>query len=406
MRPNRKLLAGGAIIIGAIVFLLLWNALRNRPATQPARTATNTVGTTGETVALTGRRAAVANQDIPERAIITPDMFTMQTVPEGAPADSYVSQPNAQAVGFIAARPIPKGTRFSPTSDFVGHISEVGIAGALFPGRRAMVIPVGNKPTLHDLVRVGNFVDVLAAFDGQESRSIVQNVRVLAVDVFGEQYPQTNVAMSGPYKADPKAKGIASTPPAPNAQGGAPAGATGEVAPTPTPAPDQPPPRPDPAITLEVTPQQANAILLAQASGATLEYILRPAQVGAVLVGTQVGPDGTPVEATDAEGNPLVVPVSVTKAQLAPYAERKKAGPPAPKASTRNVSSNNGNPGRIPREPRFTNLGPPPGGDFGPGPLPPVVVPQSPTYDIPIYIDGKMTRVDTVRRPGAQLGTQ
>jgi Flp pilus assembly protein CpaB len=54
--------------------------------------------------------------------------------------------------GYITRRGIPRGTPLRRT-DLLGHITDVGIAGAVRPGFRAMAIPILNKATLHDLVK-------------------------------------------------------------------------------------------------------------------------------------------------------------------------------------------------------------------------------------------------------------
>src|SRR5690606_38761149 len=101
---------------------------------------------------------------------------------------------------------------------------------------------------------------------------------------------------------------------------------------TPTPAPTAAPARPDPALTLELTKEQANTLLLAQASGATIDFVLLPALPG--------GRNGEAVIAPGANGETettaTVRSVSVTKAQIAPYAERKKSAGAgsAPRPST------------------------------------------------------------------------
>lgn len=385
MRPNRSMRIGIALIVVALVVLglfLVVNAFR--PASKP----TVVQGPAATQVALPAtRRAAIALVDMPDRSIITPNMFRMEALPEGAESAGYITDPDSQAIGFITRRKILANERIR-TSDLVGHISEVGIAGALRPGTRAMMLPIPTKPTFHDLVRIGDYIDVIAAFDGQESRTIVENVRVLAIDVFGKDYPPTSVALRGSQKAPPRSIGganVASPQPATaNSGDGSQAPSTpapGQPAPaptpTPTPAPQAAPPAP--ALTIEVTPEQANRISLAQNAGAAIDFILvPPPQVGALTPG-----------ATATE-------VSVNRAQLAPYANSKKGSgdTPAKKStpSARRVSSPPENFG-----PSFPPLPPPVGGD-----LPPAQInTQTPsaTYDIPIYMDGKQVRTDTVRKP-------
>ena len=311
------------------------------------------------------------------------------------------------------------------------------------PGTRALILPLPGKPTLHDLVKIGNSVDIIAAFDGQESRTIVENVRVLAVDVFANDYPPVKAAMRGAYKAEPQGRAIAPAS-APGAAPGASGAASNAVPdsvppadnPTPTPAPQNLPPL-DPALTLEVTPQQAAAIQLAQSSGAPLDFLVRPALPGnRSSEVTLVSDDGTPGAAPLTNG--------VTKRQIAPYAESvKRGGSGGGKASGKvaanagaSAGSSNGNSGgnsnASGKRPSTRNAFPVP--EFPtvtttttrdlptPFPVPSVVgktgsgqsngefgsdsgkgerlAPRAPsTYQIPIYSDGGVVRTETVPVP-------
>ncbi|PQV64237.1 Flp pilus assembly protein CpaB [Abditibacterium utsteinense] len=406
MGSNRKLILGAVLLASGLVFWGLWRAVNNvgsRSVAVPTPVTAVQVSTQNS-----GRLIAYAASDIPQGTLVTKNMLAMRPLAGGGPTTAFITSPEEQALGFVTSTRIPKGALIRPSDDFVGHISETGVAGMLLPGRRAIVIPFANKPTLHDLVAIGNFVDINAAFDGQESRTIVPNVRVLAVDVFGSDFPQVNIARRGAYKAD--VPGAAPAPVEPGTPGVP--GAT----PTPTPAPAQAPARPDPAITLEVTPAQANTILLAQASGGVLDFVVLPTTGDPSIVGGQgTAPDGTPI----GSGIGQLVS-SVTRAQIAPYAERKKAAGGA--GGTRTVSGSNGggnnsgnsggsNNGGSHRPTRITRVndtfGPPPTIPNGnndvvqpPYPVPdPAPVPESPTYNIPIYADGKTVRVETVPRP-------
>ncbi len=444
MGSNRKLIFGALLVVAGFIIWGLYSSFNNtnRVATPtPVPSTTVAVTPNAGNNADTGLYAHVV-ADIPQGSIVTREMIEMRPLPGGARTTNAVTNLESQAIGYITRVPIPKDALIRP-ADFVGHISETGIAGALRPGTRAMTIAFTNKPTLHDLVRIGNFVDVNAAFDGQEARTIAQNLRILAVDVFVNDFPQVNGAARGPYKADPKGRGIDSSPPAPGAVTASGAPPAPGAAPTPTPAPAQAPPRPDPSITLEVTPAQANTILLAQASGGVLDFVVRPALPGGrspdiILVdgGLEAGTGSAAGQGTAGTATGITTVSAVTKAQIAPYAERKKA---SGAASGRAASGNGRSSGsgsrssgadgsdrdsaapRLNRSPRY----PRPVGSDSPLPsLSPVEIPRntgaqpsfgpntgtgtpssdgvtfsSPTYEIPIYADGKIVRTETVRRP-------
>jgi hypothetical protein len=357
-------------------------------------------------VIATSDMVAFATKDIPERSIITEDMLEMRRMPGVDANDSDYVPAVAPVVGQITRRGIPRGTTLRRT-DLLGHITEVGIAGAVRPGFRAMAIPILNKPTLHSLVKVGDFVDVLAAFDQQESRAIVRSVRVLAVDVFGKDFPQVRVAQRGDYKAVPQ--GIITSVPGSPTNTGAPgttvttttAGGqtTTTAAPPPEPTPagnNQPPPKPEPALTLEVTPDQATAIQLALAANAPLDYLLLPRPLPAVA--------------------PEVRVAASIRPNVAPYAESvKRRGGAGATGTARNRSGEQVGSQLVNSYDRFLQRvekrmpGTADPSIPAQGNVPPLpintgsAVPQPPqqpqTYRIPVYGDGKLVREDVVLKP-------
>jgi hypothetical protein len=390
MRLNRNIRIGLALV-GASVLLWIFSAIlgrmtsRPRPAEVVDNAALQPVSTPSVPM---GGASAVALEDIPERTIITAEMLDMRPLPSDEPSAEFITDLPSQAVGFITRRPILKGERLRRAPiDLVGHITDVGIAGAVRPGMRAMVVAIPNKPTLHDLVHVGDYVDIVAAFEQQESRTIVQNVRVLAVDVFGRDFPQVKVGMRGDYKAEPRGVGVAN-PPSPPAVVGAPVstGAAAPAAPAATPTPAPPPPpnsapaRPEPALTLEITPDQATALSLSLASNAPLDFILHPRP--------------------NTFGAPEMRVASTTKPRLAPYSTRLKRQQAAP-GTERVARQERIRPERFSEGPIMPPLPrPSPVETLRPAPIKPSAPRKTETYQIPIYGDGKVVRVDTVRTPG------
>lgn len=397
MRSNRSIRLGIALIAGAFALLLLflaWRSFRPETTTVAQNTAPPANGVTPVGLQ-TGGKSAVALMDIPERSIIVPGMFRMDDISEDAPRTDYVTDPPSQSFGFITRKRIKKDDRLH-TTDLVGHISDVGIAGALRPGTMAISVPLPAKPTFHDIVRIGDFVDIIAAFDAQESRTIIENVRVLAIDVFGRDYPQTtSIAQRGAYKAPGHSVRADAPPPTPqNAPAGSPQAASTPApgaapAATPTPTPTPPPAAPAPAITLEVTPDQANRLNLAQSSNAVLDYLIRP------FAGPVIAPGIAGAQARLA---------SVTRAQLAPYAESKKSAGKTASATRASQSGGNGgsrsNRGRVSTVSNGGFSGPslPPPSSSG---LPPAAIgnAEPDSYGIPIYADGTRKRIDVVRKP-------
>lgn len=420
MRPNRNIRLGitliGITVLGIVVLSLIsrWRSRNAGTGTENVANNPNAVTYGGANNAPNGTNNAAGpvvpvalptagvvyrtRELIPERSIVTLDMLEPRPWKgEGPPPVGYITNPDQQAAGYITGRAITAGADLMQ-ADLVGHITKVGVAGAIRPGRRAMVIPVVNRATLHELVHIGDYVDIIGTFDQQESRTLVQNVRVLAVDIFGKDYPPVKVAMRGTNKAEPYTPPTPTPPPSPL---GVP---SGQAAPGPTTGP--PPPAPEPALTLEVTTDEATALSLAQASNSPLDFIIRPRSE----VLTSPVP-GAPVAA--------IRVVDVNRQQLAPwaYAHKNRAtGPAAGNANTSganrlNVETNSGTrTGRTRNGRRSLGSGydlpvpplPPlnngPSGNMGQG-LPPAVVQAPKTYEIPIYAAGKLVRNDVVLKP-------
>ena len=427
MRSTRTIVFGCALIAVALVFWGILRAIRSSSLAPGVAARTGAPGAANVSAPTTGKIAHAAI-DIPAGAIVTDDMLEMKDY-SGPTTAPFITDINKQAAGFITRVTLTKGSLIRPADDFVGHISQVGIAGALRPGTRALVLPLPGKPTLHDLVKIGNSVDIIAAFDGQESRTIVENVRVLAVDVFANDFPQVNAAMRGPYKADAPGRRAATANTAPGASGSQSDAPPDSVPPDeqPTPRPDNLPPL-DPALTLEVTPQQAATIQLALASQAPLDFLVRPALPGNRSgEATLVSDEGTP-------GIAAPIANAVTKRQIAPYAEgiKNRGANDATKSakgfldklidvsekSTLNADSNSSrserNPLPLPDFPPVTTTAPSEnlptpfpvngggnanGGELGGNNGAPLAPRAPSTYQIPVYSNGGVVRTETVPVP-------
>lgn len=387
MRLNRNTRIGLALLGVAALLFIAYSAFNRSGPTPPP--VVQDPDAALRPASLQSGMVAVAQEDIPERSIITAGMLRMEPLSADMANSDYVTDMGSQGIGYITQRAILRGEHLR-RSDLVGHISDVGISGAVRPGLRAMAVPILNKATLHDLVQVGDFVDIIASFDQQEARTIVQNVRVLAVDVFGKH--QQKIAARGDYRAEPRGVGPdAANPPSPTGATGAPVNAPppqagAPAAPTPTPAPatgGAPPAKPEPSLTLEVSPEQATALSLAQASSAPLDYILRPRTPEPV-----VAPGG------------VTRIVAITKPQIAPFAtqeKRRAAGRGAASGGAGRGAGVAPSGGGIRRGPSSPPQNFPPPTQIGVTPLPIQREPE--TYKIPIYGDGKVIREDTVLKP-------
>jgi pilus assembly protein CpaB len=129
------------------------------------------------------RAVIVAAQDIPARVTITPEMLARITRPASAIDPNTVSDPRL-AVGALTLITIPAGS--SITTAMIGHPSDVGLPVRLKPGMRAVSIPIDKVKGVSGLIEPGDYVDVLAdppkagAIPPPVS-AILRGVRVLAI---------------------------------------------------------------------------------------------------------------------------------------------------------------------------------------------------------------------------------
>jgi Flp pilus assembly protein CpaB len=368
MRLNRTAQVGLIVIVAAFLLaaILFLFKPRNDVSVATANNAANPnlVPTGGQAPVPVSGRTFKARMNIPERTILTRDMFVESDDIEDPDDKVYVTDFRNQALGYLTARPILLG-RPLKTEDLLGSISDLGVSAAVRDGYRAITIAVPNKPTLHNIVSIGDYVDVLATFEQAESRVIADQVRVLGVDVYGRDYERAPLAKRGSFNpGPPQAAGAA---PAPNAT----------PTPTPTPPPNgAPPARPEAALILEVLPDQAAAIALAQASNAPLDYLIQPRP--------------------QLDWKPTPNLARVIKPQVAPYAvASKRPSASAPSGTTRTVSTGGGGTVRpIPTMPKPVWTGP-----MSTDNLTPVATPKPKTYDIVVYPDGLPPRVNTVPIP-------
>jgi Flp pilus assembly protein CpaB len=380
MRLNRTAQVGLIVILFALGLLVFYSLQRKEEPPRKANNTGNTVNVSDPVESGLGFKARFA---IPPRAILTMDMFEPTRLESNETDQVFVTSLRTQGVGFITAKQIEKGAKLRH-EDLLGHISYLGVSAAIQdPSLRAFSIPVTNKATLHDIVSVGDFVDVIATFDQAETRILAPGVRVLAVDIYGANYEKASTAKRGAFRGDDRPGG---PPPPPDAQN-RPANANGEPAPTPAPASGTPQPaRPEASITLEMRPDQASAIALAQASNAPLDFLIQPRPTTLSL--------------------PVITEARVTKPMVAPYAvaSKRSGGSSAPARTPVRVASTDGGGGNIRR---VNNRQIP---DFGPvgglgnmSGLPPAgfatPIPPKKTYEITIYPDGQPARTNTVPLP-------
>lgn len=129
------------------------------------------------------RDVIVAAQDIPARVTITPQMLARVSRPASAVDPNAVMDPR-QAVGALTLITIPAGSTI--TSAMVGHPTDVGLPVRLKSGMRAVSVQIDKVKGVSGLIEPGDYVDVIAdppkaAAEPPPASAILRGVRVLAI---------------------------------------------------------------------------------------------------------------------------------------------------------------------------------------------------------------------------------
>jgi pilus assembly protein CpaB len=137
----------------------------------------------------------VAAQEIPARVPITQAMLTTVSRPTSA-IDPNALTDEKTAVGALSLITIPAGA--SITSAMVGHPSDVGLPVRLAPGMRAVSVLIDKVKGISGLVQPGDRVDVIAQPPRANAApppasTILRGVRVLAI---GDELEYTSATPS------------------------------------------------------------------------------------------------------------------------------------------------------------------------------------------------------------------
>lgn len=165
-------------------------------AVQP--TEANADSDTGNTPAMATVEVLVAASDLPAGSALRVEDMRWQLWPAEAANEAFIrygSRPTApvELAGTILRVPLRAGTPV--IEDQVGDTNSGYLSGILTPGMRAVAIPVSADRTAGGFILPNNRVDVLLALacesagdcvNGINVRTILQNVRVLAIDQTGE----------------------------------------------------------------------------------------------------------------------------------------------------------------------------------------------------------------------------
>ncbi len=105
----------------------------------------------------------VARQDIPARTVLTDGMLTLEHVPAKLKLASALSDTKV-TTGKIARTQIAAGEQVLATR-LAGSVNELGFAGQVPDGLRAVSILANEVSVTGGLIQPGDFVDVIATFN-------------------------------------------------------------------------------------------------------------------------------------------------------------------------------------------------------------------------------------------------
>lgn len=128
-------------------------------------------------------RVLVAAQEIPARVTITASMLGVVSKPANAVEPNSVTDPK-QLIGALSLITISPGEAI--TGNMIGHPNDVGLTVRLTPGMRAVSIQIDKVRGISGLVQPGDRVDVIAQPPKSgnappPAATILRGVRVLAI---------------------------------------------------------------------------------------------------------------------------------------------------------------------------------------------------------------------------------
>jgi len=320
----------------------------------------------------------VAKVDLYRRMVLTKDMVEIKEIAiKDAPETALKNIEDA--VGFIvgsadtAVQVVPAGTVLE-SAHLLGRLKDLGLPYLVPPFMRAMIIEPKLVPNFHDVIRPGNRVDVVATFENEYSRIVLENIEVLAIDSEVNEIKldirgqNTEAAQRQREQAAEKGETV------------------------------QAPPPPPPSFALALTPDDAERLALALASG-SLDFILRPMPEE----GLPPSLDGSLLTSAVEDGSQPATPAQgregMTLADIAPPIAKKReekttgGGRPAPPQWTPSRPA-------LPPAPRNIPVFPPAQLQLPtvPAAVQPMAQPAPPTLEIEI-ITGDQRRTVQVPKP-------
>lgn len=260
-RRRGVLILGLALIVGLATAAMAWDYM-NRQQRETAAA----IQQAQSVIQVEMASVVVAKVDIPYRVPISANQVEVKEVPATSRHPQAVAEPSL-VIGKVSKLPIAAGEQVL-TSKFTTQRAESGLTFIIPASKRAVAISVSEVVSSGGLIQPGDMVDVLAVFDAKTAGKdmatyVLQSVEVLAVGQLlpGGNVPEQNVAQQ-----------VVAAAPAVGAQR------------TPTPAPKEEPKAQPGArsVTVAVTPEEAQRLVLAETLG-TLRLVLRPIQEGTTV---------------------------------------------------------------------------------------------------------------------------
>jgi pilus assembly protein CpaB len=170
-RRNLRHWTTGGFVVLAVIFCASYNPLS--PRIDPREFGDR-------------RKVVVANQDIPLGEKITAEQLALTPIPNG-PVQEGVFRKMDEVVGRVAITPI--GVRETITNMKLAPSGGAGLSAVIPEGYRAMTIKVDDVVSVSGIIMPGSFVDIVAiivpvseagATNGPISKIVLQNIKVLA----------------------------------------------------------------------------------------------------------------------------------------------------------------------------------------------------------------------------------
>jgi len=176
-KAPRIILVAVALLAGGIA---AWLALGRQPEPAPAPVVEQ-AAPAPEAPTL---EVLVAKSAIPVGARLTPDLLEWQKWPESTVRSEYLtSAANPEAItqftGAVARVEVLAGEPIRPEK--LGQAGAGYLSAILEPGKRAVAVPINPRSASGGFVMPNDRVDVVLT-TGQDSRTILENVRVLAIN--------------------------------------------------------------------------------------------------------------------------------------------------------------------------------------------------------------------------------